>query len=115
MKKNLSIVFYGDSKNVKENIQRYLKANTKIQNVDMLFYGFKDPKIENILLNRTVSRKVSFDKFTLDILNLLNKKKGYKIEAISFVDLTYKNFIKILIKINIKFSWIMLLLIICIH
>tara|TARA_B000000475_G_scaffold262260_1_gene247656 strand:+ start:1396 stop:2652 length:1257 start_codon:yes stop_codon:yes gene_type:complete len=89
------IVFYGDSKNVKENIQRYLKANTKIQNADMLFYGFEDPKIENItFLNRTVSRKVSFDKFTLDILNLLNKKKGYKIEAISFVDLTYKNFIK---------------------
>ena len=89
------IIFYGKSENTKKDIQRYLKANPDIQNSNFFYYGFQNPKIKNVsFLKRRVSRRVSFDKFTLDVLNLVNIKVGFKIEALSFVDLTYKDFIK---------------------
>ncbi len=89
------IVFYGNSFNVKEDLKRYLKVNPEAVHADFFFYGFENPKIKDItFLKRRVSRKASFDKFTLDILNLINKKIGFGVEAISFVDLTYKKFIK---------------------
>ena len=89
------IVFYGKSVNELKEIQRYLKANPNTQNANFFYYGFENPKIEKIVfLKRRVSKKVSFDKFTLDVLELVNKKVGYKVEALSFVDLTYKEFIK---------------------
>ena len=89
------IIFYGKSENTKKDIQRYLKANPNIQNSNFFYYGFQNPKIKNIsFLKRRVSKRVSFDKFTLDVLNLVNAKVGFKIEALSFVDLTYKDFIK---------------------
>lgn len=68
---------------------------------DLCYYGEFDPKINGLtFLKRTVSTKVAFNKFTLDVLNILNKKIGFKVEAICFIDLGYKNFIKNCIQIN---------------
>ena len=89
------IVFYGNVKEIKKTINEYFDLNKTIDNVEYFYYGTKNPRIKNItFLKRNVSRKAAFNKFTEDILNLLNKKDGYKIEAIAFVDLTYQNFIK---------------------
>ena len=61
----------------------------------LFFYGEKNPKIKNIsFLNRTISKHSSFLSFTRNILDLANKSFGYSIEAICFVDLSYKKFIK---------------------
>jgi len=55
----------------------------------------KNPKIEDVIfLKRRVTRKASFYKFTHDILELVNNSIGYSPEAISFADLSYKDFIK---------------------
>ena len=93
--RNCPIVFYGIVDDIKKTIDEYLYMNKTIDNVNYFYYGTNNPKHENItFLKRGVSRKAAFNKFTLDILNLLNKKIGYSIEAIAFVDLTYQNFIK---------------------
>ena len=43
-----------------------------------------------LFLNRTTSKNSSFLSFTRNILDLANKSFGYSIEAICFVDLSYK-------------------------
>lgn len=93
--RNCPIVFYGNAKETGNTIDEYFDLNKTIDGVKYFYYGTENPKIKNItFLKRNISRKASFNKFTQDILNLLNKKEGYKIEAIAFVDLTYQNFIK---------------------
>lgn len=90
------IVFYGDVSNIPSRIKKYLRTN-KINPMDesLFFYGEKNPKIKNIsFLNRTISKHSSFLSFTRNILDLANKSFGYSIEAICFVDLSYKKFIK---------------------
>ena len=93
--RNCPLVFYGNPKDIKDEISRYFKANPDTQNALNFYYGEKDPEIQNLIfLKRRVSSKVSFEKFTLDILELINDHSGFDVEALSFVDLTYINFIK---------------------
>jgi glycosyltransferase involved in cell wall biosynthesis len=88
------IVFYGNTKDVQSNYKRYLKANKNIQNTLFFYYGSKNPNINDILfLERRVTKRAPFYKFTNDILELINSKIGYSPEAIAFADLSYKNFI----------------------
>ena len=92
------LVFYGDSSDaidIKSNFQRYMRANKDIKNTTLFYYGSVNPKIEDVIfLKRRVTRKASFYKFTHDILELVNNSIGYSPEAISFADLSYKDFIK---------------------
>lgn len=92
------IVFYGDNSNIddiKNNFQRYMRANIGIKNTTLFYYGSINPKIEDVIfLKRKVNRKALFHKFTNDILQQVNNLIGYSPEAISFVDLNYKNFLK---------------------
>ena len=90
------IVFYGDIKNTSSKIKQYFKKNKIYSDKDNLFfYGEKNPNIKNFsFLKRNISKNSSFLSFTKDILSLANKSFGYSIEAICFVDLSYKKFIK---------------------
>tara|TARA_X000000950_G_C13850128_1_gene634107 strand:- start:470 stop:1735 length:1266 start_codon:yes stop_codon:yes gene_type:complete len=90
------VVFYGNAKGIKKNIGKYFDSNRSIEkNVKFFYYGLKDPKIKNIkFLKRKVTRRAAFNRFTKDILDLVNKKIGYGVEGVAFVDLTYINFIK---------------------
>ena len=72
-----------------------MKANKDIKDIKLFYYGFLNPKIEDVIfLKRRVARKAPFYKFTNDILELINSSIGYNQEAIAFADLGYKNFIK---------------------
>ena len=96
------IVLYGKKvKNIRSKMDDLIKLNPKIRNETLYYYGDIDPKIKGLnFLKRNVSTKVAFNKFTLDVLNILNKKIGFGVEAICFVDLSYKSFIKNCIQIN---------------
>ena len=81
--------------NIEAKIENLINLNPQLLNEDLYYYGDFNPKIKGLsFLKRKVSTKVVFNKFTLDVLNILNKKIGFKIEAICFIDLGYKNFIK---------------------
>lgn len=89
------LVFYGDVLDVEIEIQRYLKNNKGIDENDFFYYGSINPNIKNIsFLKRNVTKTAPFYKFTNDILTLINQKIGFKPEAVAYIDLTYKNFIK---------------------
>jgi len=90
------VVLYGKNiDNIEAKIENLINLNPQLLNEDLYYYGDFNPKIKGLsFLKRKVSTKVVFNKFTLDILNILNKKIGFKIEAICFIDLGYKNFIK---------------------
>lgn len=93
--RNCPIVFYGVTKDTQKIIDKYFILNKSLENVKFYYYGVTDPKLKDItFLKRKVSRKAAFKKFTYDVLNLINKKDGYEVEAVAFVDLTYKKFIK---------------------
>ena len=96
------IVLYGKNiDNIEAKIENLINLNPQLLNEDLYYYGDFNPKIKGLsFLKRKVSTKVVFSKFTLDVLNILNKKIGFKIEAICFIDLGYKNFIKDCIRIN---------------
>lgn len=96
------IVLYGKNINdIESKIIKLIKSNPGTSYKDLYFYGDYDPQIKDItFIKRKISIKAPFYKFTLDILNSLNKKMGFSIEAICFVDLAYKNFIKNSIQIN---------------
>lgn len=96
------IVLYGKKINgIEDKIKDLIGNNPGLSYKDLCYYGESDPKINGLtFLKRTVSTKVAFNKFTLDVLNILNKKISFKVEAICFIDLRYKNFIKNCIQIN---------------
>ena len=97
------IVIYGKKiNNIQEKIKELRIKNPSIIDEELFYYGNYDPKIKGItFLKRNISSKASFSRFTYDVLNMLNKINGFKIEAVCFVDLNYKNYIKDAIKINI--------------
>ena len=90
------VVLYGkDLNHIESKVVKLISLNPGTSYKDLYFYGDCDPKIKGItFIKRSVSTKVAFNKFTLDILNALNKKIGFSVEAICFVDLAYKSFIK---------------------
>ena len=89
------IVFFGDTEDIKNDIHRYKDCNKSMISTSLFYYGAVNPLIEGItFIKRRVSKNVALDKFTKDILLLINQSIGFKAEAISFVDLSYKNFIK---------------------
>ena len=89
------IVFYGDVSNIPSRIKKYLRSN-KIDPIDesLFFYGEKTQKLRIFLSKQNYLQNSSFLSFTRNILDLANKSFGYSIEAICFVDLSYKKFIK---------------------
>lgn len=89
------IVFYGKSKNVAYDIDRYKKSNNINNETKLFYYGSEDCNIKDLIfLERNVTTKAPFYKFTKDILELVNSKIGFNVEALSFVDISYKNFLK---------------------
>ena len=89
------IVFYGKSKNVAYEIDRYKQANHIGKEIKLFYYGSEDSDIEGLFfIKRTVSRRAPFYKFTKDILELINSSIGSNVEALCFVDITYKKFLK---------------------
>ena len=97
------IVFYGKSKNVADDINRYKKSNNINNETQLFYYGSEDCNIKDLVfLKRNVTTRAPFYKFTKDILELVNSEIGINVEALSFVDVTYKNFIKNTYNINKK-------------
>ena len=89
------VVFYGKAGDVAQEIKRF-KKNTRVpSNIELFYYGTDDPKVPRVtFLKRNVTSRAPFYKFTKDILELSNAAIGYHIEALCFVDITYKKFIK---------------------
>ncbi len=96
------VVLYGKNvSKVEAQVNKLIRHNPQIVIEDLFYYGECDPKMKGLkFIKRNVSTKVAFNKFTLDALNVLNKKIGFKVEAVCFVDLSYKNFIPNCISIN---------------
>jgi glycosyltransferase involved in cell wall biosynthesis len=89
------IAFYGKSDDIAKEISRFKKNNTLTHRTMLFYYGSKDPNVEGLIfLRRKVSRRAPFYKFTKDILDLVSVRAGCNVEAISFVDVTYKKFLK---------------------
>jgi glycosyltransferase involved in cell wall biosynthesis len=89
------IVFYGKSDDIAKEIIRFKQNNILTHSTKMFYYGSKNPNVEGLIfLKRIVSRRAPFYKFTKDILGLLNARVGCNVEAICFVDVTYKKFLK---------------------
>lgn len=89
------IVFYGKSNDVAYEINRFKKSNVINKKIKLFYYGSQNPNIEDLrFLKRSVSRRAPFYKFTKDILQLVNASIGSDVEALSFVDITYKKFLK---------------------
>ena len=89
------IVFYGKTDDVAKEISRFKKNNALSHRTMLFYYGSKNPNVDGLIfLKRKVTRRAPFYKFTLDILGLLNAKAGHNVEAICFVDVTYKRFLK---------------------
>lgn len=97
------IIYSKKLDSIESKLNILVEKNPDILNEKIFYYGDSDPKIKGVVfLKRNVSKKASYSKFTLDALNVLNKKIGYKIEALCFVDLCYKKFIKNAISTNKK-------------
>jgi glycosyltransferase involved in cell wall biosynthesis len=96
------VVLYGKNiNNIEAKIKKLIKCNPRVMVEDLYYYGDCDPKIKGLnFIKRRVTTKAAFNKFTLDVLGMLNKKIGFTVEAVCFIDLGYKNFISNSISIN---------------